>query len=114
VKRVLSPTTVELTLPTGWGIHPVINTEALKKFLRREMTADPPPPIQDELGRDHYLVDRVTGRRTRRGRKEYRIKWQGYDDETWEPESFIGKSFIDEYQGTLPTQRPKRGGGRVV
>jgi hypothetical protein len=114
VKRVLSPTTVELTLPTGWGIHPVINTEALKKFLRREMTADPPPPIQDELGRDHYLVDRVTGRRTRRGKKEYRIKWQGYDDETWEPESFIGKSFIDEYQGTLPTQRPKRGGGRVV
>ena len=108
VKRVLSATTVELVLPAGWSIHPVVNTDVLKRFVQDEEAIPPPPPIQDEQGRDHYLVERMTGRRTRRGRRECRIRWRGYDAETWEPESYIGRNFIKDYEATLPEHRPPK------
>ena len=112
VRRVLSPRTLELVLPAEWGIHPVVNIAVVKRFQRDGQAAAPPPPIQDERGRDHYLVERITARRARRGRKECRVKWLGYEEETWEPEANVGKRFIEEYQDTLPRARVRRRGER--
>ncbi|WKY02235.1 hypothetical protein Q1695_015896 [Nippostrongylus brasiliensis] len=40
-----------------------------------------------EVG-EEYVVEKILGKRTRKGRVEYLIKWRGYDDpddNTWEP-----------------------------
>lgn len=110
IKRVLSPTTVELALPAGWEISPVINTDSLKRYHRDSSEAKPPSPIIDDEGEENFLIERVIDMRTRRGHRECLVKWLGYGPEsnTWEPVANIGKKFIDEFTATLPKARPKR------
>jgi hypothetical protein len=36
-----------------------------------------------------FLVEKILGKRTRKGKVEYKVKWQGYTvkEATWEPEA---------------------------
>lgn len=63
---------------------------------------------------EDYVVERVIGKRFRRGQPEYLIKWQGYGDEdnTWEPQSNLNcPELIAEYEkdrkGTPASAGPK-------
>jgi Chromo (CHRromatin Organisation MOdifier) domain len=46
---------------------------------------------QDALLLETFIVERIVGKRRRKGRTEYHIKWEGYesDKNTWEPETNI-------------------------
>ncbi|GAB5494897.1 MAG: hypothetical protein Phog2KO_51120 [Phototrophicaceae bacterium] len=52
---------------------------------RRTHTLQPEPELVE--GQEEYLVDRILAERTVRGRKQYLVRWQGYDqsEDTWEP-----------------------------
>ena len=45
------------------------------------------------LGLVEYVVDQIIGERTRRSQLEYRVKWVGYDDVTWEPAAHLTDTF---------------------
>ena len=108
VKRVLSETTLQLEWPAGWGAHPTINIDSIKRFISQAKAA-PPTPLVDSKGNKHYLVDKVVKMRVCRGVSQCRVRWKGYNesDDTWEPTSNIGKNFIEAYQATLPVQGNK-------
>jgi hypothetical protein len=107
VKRMPSAATVELELPAGWEIHPIINIESVKRYERDANVAPPPAPIIDDKGRETFLIEKVIGLRTLRGRKQCRVRWLGYGPEhdSWEPMRNIAKEFVDAYRATLP--KPK-------
>lgn len=46
----------------------------------------------EELEENEYVVERVTGRRLRSGRVQYKVRWKGYEDETWEPAANLVKA----------------------
>ena len=51
---------------------------------------------------EEYVVEKIVGCRTKKGRVEYRIRWKGYDesDDTWEPAENLQKvqKLIREYE----------------
>ena len=88
VKRVLSPTVVELDIPSRMDIHSRINTDQLKKFKPGPGAGEPAPqPLNDAEGRPMWLIERILRSRERRGRTEfliqpYRIAWIARDSMT--------------------------------
>ncbi|XP_037030043.1 chromodomain helicase hrp3-like isoform X2 [Bradysia coprophila] len=46
----------------------------------------------------YYRVEKVLGRRIRKGEVEYLIKWKGYrkDHNTWEPSSNLDEKLVEE------------------
>ncbi|KAG4068013.1 hypothetical protein HA402_010699 [Bradysia odoriphaga] len=46
----------------------------------------------------YYRVEKVLGRRIRKGKAEYLIKWKGYrtDHNTWEPFSNLDEKLVEE------------------
>ena len=55
----------------------------------RPLTEGPAPTegFEDEF----YVVEEVMDVRTKAGRKEYHVKWEGYEVTTWEPKgAFVG------------------------
>ena len=55
-----------------------------------------------------YDIDAIVGHRQFRGRKQYRVRWIGYDEETWEPESMLNEDapdIVEDYLASLPPPR---------
>ena len=48
-----------------------------------------------------YYVEDILRIRKRGGRTEYEIKWEGYDDPTWEPERHIPSHLIEEFSSKI-------------
>jgi len=87
----------------------------------------------DEQEEDEYEVEKIIDVRTgKRGKKEYLVKWKGWDreeDQTWEPEASLagskelvkefeesqadleqkGKEIVNEMMGSLKSPPPKKG-----
>lgn len=89
-------------------IHPVINTEYLKKYIESPeefagRTEQPPPPIQNiENETPEYEVEEIkTHRKDSKGRITYLVSWKGYEDHdmTWEPASNLenAKEVVENY-----------------
>jgi len=80
-----------LRLPETMKVHNVFHVSRLT-FAREDpypgQVAPPPPPVVVE-GEDEYVVEEVVDSRWRgRGRNrklQYKVKWQGYEELTWEP-----------------------------
>ena len=107
IKKV-GKTTYELDLPAHIKIHPVINSEYLKRFVQspRELstrTSIPPPPMpimENEV--TEYEVKAIKDHRTdQKGNHSYLVAWKGYEDhdDTWEPAANLENSsdLIQEY-----------------
>jgi hypothetical protein len=84
----------KVELPPNLKMHNMFHVQLLKKYRDNGKVQPPPPPIEidDSL---KYEVERVLGHReVKRGkgtRKEFLVKWLGYDHEhnTWEPEKHL-------------------------
>ena len=107
-------TTVELKLPTSWTIHPRFHVELIKPYHGNVERYDEPPPQLDEEGEPMYEVEAIINDRwnARSKRHEWRVKWKGYTEATWEPlENLAGCSdLLKEYKDR--TERIQMGRGR--
>ena len=92
IVKKLSSTAYKLKLPSDSRAHPVFNVSALKPYVANSFPdrAQPkPPPITDMDGNTRYMVDEIL-REKQRGRQTfYLVKWTGYDEPTWEPQSYL-------------------------
>jgi len=81
VERKLENDNYRLRLPSSMRIHPVFHISLLMPTGNEETTDE--PIAMDES----YEVEKILGKRVRKGKTEYLIKWAGYDDQdnTWEP-----------------------------
>ena len=98
IEKVVSNTSMKLTLPPELRIHPVFHVSLLKRyqdgstsFPFRQQQLRPPPEIT-AAGEEAWEVDSIIDKRIRKyGRRkmvEYLVRWKGYadHDNTWEPE----------------------------
>jgi hypothetical protein len=81
----------KLELPESVTIHPVFHVSQLKPFIPSAVEAVPtqPPPVYADRRGGIFVVEAILGKRKYRGRWQYLVKWDGYDDSenTWEPAS---------------------------
>ena len=79
-------------------VHPVIHIANLKQFNenpeRFQQREDfiVPQPIKDSEQESVYLVDDILDMRLFKKKKQFLIKWTGYDDPTWEDEGTLRAS----------------------
>ena len=95
-----------MQLPAVCRAHPVFNVAAVRHFVEdtslRGNREKPPEPILDLDGNERYFVEEILSERQHRGRRQFLVKWIGYDEPTWEPEANV----LDKSgQPILPLQR---------
>lgn len=81
IKRVLSPLTYELTLPSKWKIHPIFHAVLLSPYNETEVhgpniRSPSPEFIGDEV---EHEVEGVLKHRIRDNQLEFLVKWKGFD-----------------------------------
>lgn len=77
--------------------EPVTNLKNVQKLLdkfdaqqeKQSQKQAPPPQLSS-----FYFVDDIVGRRERKGKPEYMVKWKGYDqsENTWEPVAHLQRA----------------------
>jgi hypothetical protein len=111
VLQQINPVAYKLDLPASLKIHPVFHASLLKAYEPGRVTPPPPPEVVDGemewevesiLAHKDVQVKRKKNRsRTPVFRRQYLVKWLGYDDthNTWEPEEHCRNSpeLIAEY-----------------
>lgn len=56
-----------------------------------------------ESSEDEYIVEKIIGKKVRKGKISYRVKWKGFseDEATWEPaENCFCKDLIEQYENS--------------
>ena len=84
---------VELELPRSMKCHNVFHLSKVKPYVRtdeyfkRDTAPTEPPPEVDEFGEENYYVDKVLDTRIFRRKRQFLIRWEGYDSshDSWEP-----------------------------
>ena len=87
-----SSSTAKLALPATIRVHPVFNTSALMPYVPSDSTSRvelPPPPVIDADGNERFVVECVLSQRVRNKKKQFCVKWKGYDETTWEPREYL-------------------------
>jgi Integrase zinc binding domain/Chromo (CHRromatin Organisation MOdifier) domain len=81
IEEVLDYDNYKLKLPNRMRVHPIFHISLLSKTSNPEDQQNT-QAIDDE----EYEVQKIVGKRTRKGRTEYLVQWLGYGDEdnTWE------------------------------
>lgn len=95
VIEVTKPTVMRLDVPGN--IHPYFHVSILRRAANdplpgQQRTDERPPPIKEDDG-DYWLVKEVLAARWKRvgrgQRREVLVKWEGYQELTWEPLSSL-------------------------
>ncbi|OCB88298.1 hypothetical protein A7U60_g4500 [Sanghuangporus baumii] len=93
VVEKVSASAYRLKLPKTWKkVHPVFNKILLKlavqpSFESQKKPPLPPPVIIDE--QEEYEVEEILNSRLHRGKLQFLVKWVGYEEATWQPESDV-------------------------
>jgi hypothetical protein len=118
IEEPIGKQSYRLVLPKAYSrIHPVFHVSLLEPYHCREGEAipPPPPPIQQSDG-EEYEIEQVLDERTRRGKREYLVRWLGYPswEDSWQPEENLANAqeILTEYQARRdrigPLTEPKR------
>ena len=134
IKAMHGPNAAELELPAGCQLHPVFNTDLLRKYVdgtaefpERPQRDTRPGPVPEEdpaaggpaAGEPTYEVEAVTAKRTsRRNKVEYRLRWRGWPEEqsSWVPEEQCGDcgELVADYEQLLLDRRRAVGAVQAV
>ena len=97
IEKKISRVAYKLFIPKedNIGVHPVIHIANLKKyiptqerFLNRENFVVP-QPLKDSEDVTVYLVEDILSLKWERKKRYFLIKWEGYDDPSWEKEELL-------------------------
>jgi Chromo (CHRromatin Organisation MOdifier) domain/Integrase p58, C-terminal domain len=84
----LGPINYRLKLPPGWKNHNVFNVNLLTLYTETAVHGTnfphPPPDVINE--KEEWEVERIIKHQGKK-KLQYQVKWTGYEDITWEPES---------------------------
>ena len=101
VKRRVNAVVYELELPPDTKVHNKFHVSLLKKFVTSPLQPAKPPPEPEIFdGNLYHSVDKLLAhRRTKKGKYQYYVKWEGYaeHESTWEPEEHISPETLREY-----------------
>jgi hypothetical protein len=108
-----------LDMPAGWRGYNVFNRDRLKPYhepefdVQRHVTAPSPPQLIE--GEEEWEVEAIHGGRTRKGAKQYLVRWKGYtpENDTWEPEENLANA-KDAIKAFEARGRATRGRGHGV
>ncbi|OCB90717.1 hypothetical protein A7U60_g2051 [Sanghuangporus baumii] len=95
-------------LKTWKHVHPVFNEVLLKPAVQPSFKSQmqPPPPspvIVDEC--EEYEVEEILDSQLHRGKLQFLVKWVGYEEATWQPDSdvnTIAQEVIQEFYQKHP------------
>ncbi|KAI6622526.1 hypothetical protein MCOR07_011848 [Pyricularia oryzae] len=109
---VAVPTPLTVTLDVPRGIHPTFHVELVERAasdplpsqIRTDSRPDPELQPTEETGEPEevWAVEAILAAKNRRGRgggRQVLVKWQGYDNPTWEPlELMTDTRALDEFE----------------
>ncbi len=104
-----NPDTFKLELPTTMKIHPIFHTNVLKPFYdgSQEFPTrkhEPPPPPVIIKGEEEFFPEKILDERTFRKKKQYLVKWVGYDEPEWnDAENMEETEVLDKYLISNPS-----------
>ena len=78
--KKISSLAYKLALPPNSKMHDVVSIMHLKRFNGNDTGEMKPLPIIQD-GSEEWEVEAIEGERTVKGKKEYLIKWKGYNDD---------------------------------
>jgi hypothetical protein len=86
IVKKLSPLAYKVALPPNSKMHDVVSIIHLKRFHGKDTGEIRPLPITQD-GLEEWEVEAIEGERIVKGRKEYLVRWKGYNDDerSWEP-----------------------------
>ncbi|CCE34844.1 uncharacterized protein CPUR_08783 [Claviceps purpurea 20.1] len=97
IDKIISPTAVQLRLPTSWRIHKSFHVSLIEPFRTGgERDIDPNEVLREAeaIESEEYIVDRICDARSFDNNVKYLVKWEGYPARrhwTWEPfDHFLG------------------------
>ena len=90
VKQKVGQSSYKLELSSQTRIHPVFNSDVVKQaatnpFPGQQLQNKPPPNIME--GQEEYKIKTILDKKVKRNGIQYRVKWKGYEETTWEPMS---------------------------
>lgn len=113
VLKQVSTHAYQIEVPRDWGTFNTFNITLLKPFeddpfKNRNQPAPEPVEVDGEL---EYYVEAIVDHQPRR-RKPYKVRWTGYDEETWESYEDIKdtaayKTFAAEAARKAARKRPR-------
>src|SRR5437667_1473928 len=111
IKRKISPYAYELELPPGMNVHPTFHVSLLRPSKDDPIGRQVPPPQPTIVENEEspYFVDSIDDMKwnTKSARFELLIKWEGYEQRTWEPYTMIKKDapiLVKEFHEDHPSR----------
>jgi hypothetical protein len=109
ITKKISSHAYQLDLPASMKIHPVFHVSLLRPaatdYLPYQQVPPPEPVVIDE--EPEYYVESIEDIRFNKQRKrhEYRVKWTGYDDLSWEPAGELrNNEAVDRFHERFPSK----------
>ena len=113
VQNAVGTQAYRLFLPPHYRIHNVFHVCLLERWNSRSNHDDNTelPGVSPE-GDEVWEVEKILGKRTKKGQLQYWLRWKGYDEswDTWTPAlDFVGmEELIQDFENTLSLQHGKR------
>ena len=73
-----------------------------------DVTATLPLSHSDDNASQWYTIERILKHRRKRGKDEYYVKWQDYDEKSWVSRENLTEAALQEYYRNRKPRRRKR------
>ncbi len=115
IQSAIGTQAYRLLLPPSYRIHNIFHVSLLERWKPREgQTEDNthPPEVTPEGEEEVWEVEKILGKRRRKGQLQYLLRWKGYDEswDTWTPASDFEdmEDLIQEYKAQCGTKTARR------
>lgn len=97
------PPTLTQTVEDRQNQDNVNKPQTRRQPINRRKTSKQPRVLNED-----FYVDEILGARMVNGRQQFRIKWQGHSEKTWEPACHLHPNLVSEYNRTHTLAGRKR------